>query len=118
MARILIAEDELHISKLVEFKLSKEGHEIHVAHDGKEAIESLDSEWDLIILDVMMPHFDGWEVLKRVRENQTTQNIPVLMLTAKGSADLDSAMKLDVTQYLKKPFDPNELASVVSKMIQ
>ena len=118
MKKILLAEDEDHIARLIHFKLSKEGHDVTIARNGKEAIDSLKTKkWDLIILDVMMPIFDGWEVLKNVRSDSEIKNLPVLMLTAKGQQkDKVNAVQLGATDYLKKPFDPNELAQVVKKL--
>lgn len=114
MSKIILAEDEAHISKLIEYKLAKEGHSVTTAKNGKEALELLNGgeTWSLVILDVMMPFHDGWEVLRefRARDAQT----PVLMLTAKGS-ELDRAksVELGATRFLRKPFDPAELADVV-----
>ncbi len=117
---ILLAEDEEHISKLVAFKLTREGFSVTVARNGQEAKDQLPSKrWSLIILDVMMPICDGWEVLRTVRASPGHAALPVLMLTAKSyQQDMANAAELGATRFLKKPFDPVELAAVVRKMVQ
>lgn len=120
MIEILLAEDEEHIAKLVAFKIGKEGHTVTVARNGQEAIDLLTVKpWALIILDVMMPLCDGWQVLKKIRQEPKCANLPVLMLTAKGNQqDYANAAELGATQFLKKPFDPAELVSVINKLVR
>lgn len=115
---ILIAEDEEHIAKLIEFKLNKEGYSVSIAKNGQEAIDLLPSKnWALLILDVMMPVKDGLAALKEVRSSKDFSALPVLMLTAKGQQkDMANAAELGATHYLKKPFDPAELAKVVKDL--
>lgn len=117
MNRILLAEDEEHIARLIEFKLKKEGHQVRVARNGVEALEFFpEAEWSLIILDVMMPILDGWQVLKEVRTKNP--DVPILMLTAKSSeTDINRSTELGATRFLKKPFDPAALARVVKECI-
>jgi DNA-binding response OmpR family regulator len=119
--RILLAEDEAHIAKLVEFKLTKAGYKIEVALNGAAAVERLKKEptgFKLVILDVMMPEMDGWEVLRFIRSDAAFKALPVLMLTAKGhQKDMANAAELGATQFLKKPFDPSELAELVKRLL-
>jgi DNA-binding response OmpR family regulator len=117
--RILLAEDEEHIAKLVAFKLAREGYEVTVARNGQEAIDRLPLErWSLVILDVMMPIRDGWQVLKAVRAEPSLSGVPVLMLTAKSyHQDMANAAELGATQFLKKPFEPGHLAATVKQLI-
>lgn len=117
MNRILLAEDEEHIALLIEFKLKKEGHSVCVARNGIEALERWpEGGWSLVVLDVMMPILDGWNVLKEIR--RTDSKVPVLMLTAKSSeTDVSKSVELGATRFLKKPFDPAELALVVKECI-
>lgn len=116
--KVLLAEDEEHIAKLIRFILVKEGFDVTHAKDGQEAVDLLTKEkWNLITLDVMMPHVDGWGVLKAIRSKPEMNSIPVLMLTAKGQKDDESvAQGLGATDYLKKPFDPKELARVAKEL--
>ncbi len=116
---ILLAEDDQQIARLVQFKLDREGFNVVIAEDGKEAIDYLLArKWALIILDVMMPVHDGWYVLKKLRQF-TEIHIPVLMLTAKSyhSKDIANAAELGASQFLRKPFDPNELAAQVKRIV-
>lgn len=117
--KVLLAEDESHIAKLVEFKLNKDGMDVTWAKNGAEAIAILEQEghWDLVILDVMMPICDGWEVLKKIRGDGRWSALPVLMLTAKGhQRDMANAAELGATHFLKKPFDPVELSSLAQRL--
>lgn len=115
---ILLAEDEEHIAKLVAFKLSKEGFAVTIARNGQEAIDRLrEKPWKLFILDVMMPYKDGWQVLREIQASPELKAIPILMLTAKTyQKDMANAAELGATQFLKKPFDPTELATTVRRM--
>lgn len=116
---ILLAEDDRQIARLVEFKLSREGFNVVIAQNGKEAIDLLGVRlWSLIILDVMMPICDGWEVLRTLRAS-LQPHIPVLMLTAKSyqQKDISNAAELGATEFLRKPFDPNDLASHVKRLV-
>ena len=117
--KILLAEDEASIARLVEFKLSREGYDVFIAKNGQVAIEHLFSQpWSVLILDIMMPVLDGWEVLKKVRAIESLKSLPVLMLTAKGQQkDLASAIELGANEFLRKPFDPDELVEVVKKLL-
>jgi DNA-binding response OmpR family regulator len=116
---ILLAEDEEHIARLVAYKLAREGYAVEHARDGMEALTWLpDRPWSLVILDVMMPLLDGWEVLRRIRAEPATHAVPVLMLTAKSQQrDLANAAELGATRFLGKPFDPAELARTVREMV-
>src|SRR5207249_11306814 len=85
MARILIAEDEANIFKLVSFRLKHLGHEVIWAQNGGQALEAArEQSPDLILLDVLMPVFDGFQVLNKLKADVDTQPIPVVMLTARG----------------------------------
>ncbi len=115
---ILLAEDEEQIAKLISYKLSLEGYSVFLAKNGQEAIDHFGSrDWSLLILDIMMPIRDGWQVLKDLRSSQWAK-VPVLVLSAKGNQkDITNASELGATQYLRKPFDPSELAQLVKKMV-
>ena len=115
--RILLAEDEEHIAKLILFKLNKEGFSVGWAKDGNEALSLVQTDtWDAIVLDVMMPYLDGWRVLEQLREDQNST--PVLMLTAKGTEDdISKSIELGATRFLKKPFNPAELVEVLNEML-
>jgi DNA-binding response OmpR family regulator len=118
--KILLAEDEEHIAKLVAFKLGREGYDVTVARNGQEAIDQLVAQpWSLLILDVMMPICDGWQVLKQARATPGVAAVPVIMLTAKSyQQDMANAAELGATRFIKKPFEPATLATAVRKLIE
>ncbi len=106
--RILLIEDEVKIARFIELELKYEGYVVEVCHDGKEGLsKALDSNFDLILLDVMLPKLNGFEVLRRFRKNFDT---PVIMLTAKDDT-MDKVMGLDIgaDDYVTKPFAIEEL---------
>jgi two-component system, OmpR family, alkaline phosphatase synthesis response regulator PhoP len=109
--RILVADDEPHILRLIQLNLERAGIEVVTARDGVEALEKLYSQdIDLVILDVMMPRKDGFEVLKEIRKDPQFESLFVIMLTAK---DQDYAMfeayHFGADMYLTKPFNPLEI---------
>ena len=115
---ILVVDDERNIIELVRLYLRSEGFQVESANDGVEALEKVASiHPDLIILDLMMPQMDGWEVCRRLREQNG--RIPVIMLTAK-SDDVDKIVGLDMgaDDYLAKPFNPRELVSRVKAVLR
>ena len=118
--RILVVDDERHIVRLVQVNLERAGYEVLTAYDGVEALEKVKSEDpDMVVLDVMMPRMDGFEVLKNLQANPQTQNIPVIMLTAKAQdADIFKGWASGVSSYLTKPFNPRELLVFVERIFQ
>ena len=118
--RILVVDDERHIVRLVEVNLQRAGYEVLTAYDGVEALEKIKADKpEMIILDVMMPRMDGFEVLKDLRANPDTKDIPVIMLTAKAQdADIFKGWSSGVDSYLTKPFNPRELLAFVQRIFQ
>jgi len=116
--KILAVDDEKNIVRLVQINLERQGYEVITANDGKEALEKVDSERpDLVVLDVMMPYMDGFEVLQNLRRNPSTREIPVIMLTAKAQdQDVFKGWQSGVDCYLTKPFNPMELVSFVKRI--
>ena len=116
--KILAVDDEKHIVRLVQVNLERAGYEVVIANDGKEALEKVQAENpDLVVLDVMMPYMDGFEVLQNLRRNPATRDIPVIMLTAKAQdADVFKGWQSGVDCYLTKPFNPMELLSFVKRI--
>lgn len=118
MAKILIADDEDRLRKLVCDFLKKEGLQTVEAADGKEALELFeqDAEIDLIILDVMMPKYDGWAVCRIIRKSSS---IPIIMLTARGEeADELFGFELGADEYISKPFSPQVLVARVLALLR
>jgi two-component system alkaline phosphatase synthesis response regulator PhoP/two-component system response regulator VicR len=118
--KILAVDDERHIVRLVQVNLEREGYTVVTAYDGKEALEKVEAEQpDLIVLDVMMPYMDGFEVLQNLKKNQATREIPVIMLTAKAQdADVFRGWQSGVDCYLTKPFNPQELKAFVKRIFK
>jgi len=115
--KLLIVEDETDLRQALAMGLSDEGYAIDSAEDGEEGLyKAINWEYDAIVLDIMMPKMDGWEVLKRLREEKTT---PVLILTARG--DLDDRVKgldLGSDDFLVKPFEMAELTARLRALIR
>jgi diguanylate cyclase (GGDEF)-like protein len=112
---ILVVDDDLDIARYVELNLSLEGFTVHVAHDGTEAVQkALALRPDAVLLDVMMPGLDGYEVCRRLRSNARTSHSAIIMLTAKAlSADTVVGLTSGADDYISKPFDPPELVARV-----
>jgi DNA-binding response OmpR family regulator len=117
--RILIADDEPALMRLLEFVLGRRGFIIQGVTNGNAAVEVLKAESpDLVILDVMMPGLDGYEVLTFIRETPRLEGLPVVMLTARAQLDdIQRGLTLGADAYLAKPFDPEELLSVVESLL-
>ncbi len=118
--KILAVDDERHIVRLVQVNLERQGYQVVTAFDGKEALEKIEAEMpDLVVLDVMMPYMDGFEVLQTIRKNPNTRDLPVIMLTAKAQdADVFRGWQQGVDCYLTKPFNPMELITFVRRIFK
>lgn len=117
MTRILVVDDDPNIRELVNYFMRQEGLDVLEAADGLDALRILaDNKVDLVILDLMMPGMDGWELCRKLRE-QT--DLPLLMLTAKGeTAQIVKGFELGTDDYLVKPFDPMVLAARVKALLK
>ena len=117
--RILVVDDEIYIVHILDFSLGMEGYEVLTALDGEQALERLKSERpDLIVLDIMMPKVDGYEVCRTIKSNPETQHIPVILLSAKGR-NVDQKMGFDVgaDDYITKPFSPRKLVERINALL-
>lgn len=116
--KILVVDDERHIVRLIQVNLERNGYQVVSAFDGKDALKKVEAERpDLVVLDVMMPHMDGFEVLKRLQANPATRGIPVVMLTAKAQdIDIFKGWSSGVSAYLTKPFNPLELITFIKRI--
>lgn len=117
--KILVCDDERHIVRLIQVNLERQGWEVVTAFDGKEGLEKIRSEKpNLVVLDVMMPYMDGFEVLKSLRREPDTEALPVIMLTAKAQdKDVFEGYHYGADMYLTKPFNPMELVTFVKRII-
>jgi len=109
--KILIAEDDQLMIKMLEFRLKKDGHEVIITHDGREAVKKLDDfQPDLVITDIMMPYLSGLEVVSAVKKRYPT-GTPVIILSGMGQENVVlEAFQLGADDYMTKPFSPNELS--------
>lgn len=116
MARILAVDDEQSIRKLVSVTLEGRGYEVDTAADGQEALEKATAtKPDLVVLDIMMPKMDGWEVARRLRDDEQTKGIPIIFLSAAGQFESQlHGLESGSADYLTKPFTPSELADLVT----
>lgn len=116
--KILIAEDEPIMRKTLEMRLKKDGHEVIVAADGREALQQLAlSDPDLVITDIMMPYASGLEIVGAVKQ-EGKRRIPVIILSAMGQENVVvEAFSLGADDFMTKPFSPNELAIRVKRFM-
>ncbi len=119
MKTILVVDDERDIVDVIKYNLQKEGYTVLTARNGKEALELAPRQPQLILLDIMMPEFDGLEVLKRLKRSERLRNIPVIFLTAKGS-DLDEVLGLELgaDDYIVKPISIPKLIARVKNVLR
>ena len=119
-ARILVVEDERDIAALVVYHLTKEGYRVRTAQGGHEALEAMAAERpDLIVLDLMLPGFSGYEVLTAMRRRPEWVEVPVIVLTARREeTDRIKGLELGADDYLTKPFSPRELVLRVSAVLR
>lgn len=118
--RILVADDEPHIGRIIQMKLEQGPFEVVLAEDGEAALEAIerDPEIALVVLDLMMPKLSGLDVLARVRANESTRTLPTVILTAAGEEDQErNAMRLGATEFLTKPFSPKKLYTMVAQLL-
>jgi DNA-binding response OmpR family regulator len=120
VTKVLIVDDEAPIRLLCRVNLEPEGMEVLEAADGQSGLETARAELpDVILLDVMMPGMDGWEVAERLIDDETTHEIPLVFLTARAELrDRARGLELGGVDYITKPFNPTELASVVEHLLE
>lgn len=118
----VVVEDDQIIVKLLEHMLTRNGFEVQTALNGKEAVafmENLPTTPDLILLDVMLPYLDGFELITKIREHATWNEVPVIMLTAKSQEqNIVRALDKGANDYVVKPFRPGELMSRIRRVMK
>jgi len=117
MSKVLVVDDDAHIRELVRIFLEREGLDVYEAANGQQALTKLETvRADLVILDVMMPEMDGWELCRRLRQGG---DLPLLILTAKGETnDKVKGFQLGTDDYLVKPFEPAEMVARVKALMK
>jgi len=120
MSTILVVEDSVAQQAMMKDLLEDSGLEVMVASDGIEALKTLQGHPpDLVLLDIVMPNMNGYEVCRRIKANLATQNVPVVMCSAKGEEfDRYWGMKQGADAYIAKPFQPTELVGTVKQLLQ
>ena len=118
--RILIADDEPNILISLEFLMKREGFDVEVAVDGEAALEAIAAHVpDLILLDVMLPKKDGFEVCQQIRTNPAWQSIKIIMLTAKGrDTQIAKGLALGADNYMTKPFSIKDLVTEIKHLLE
>ncbi|MCT4621346.1 MAG: response regulator transcription factor [Marinisporobacter sp.] len=117
---VLVVDDEQHIIELIQFNLESHGYEVITSENGEDAIAVAEEKMpDVIILDLMLPGIDGFEACKRIRSNEKTRKIPIIMLTAKGE-EMDKVLGLELgaDDYLTKPFSVRELIARIKAVLR
>lgn len=117
---VLVADDEPHIGRIIKMKLEQGPFRVSLAYDGREALEILEHEPDigLVMLDLMMPHLSGLDVLAAMRKDQRWRDIPCIILTAAGQEQQHtSAMALGANDFLTKPFSPKKLYARAAELV-
>ena len=122
MAResVLVVDDERDILELVKYNLDKEGYQVTVVATGEDALAATRTKMpDMVVLDLMLPGVDGLEVCRRLKSDVKTRNIPIIMLTAKGTeADVVAGLELGASDYLTKPFSPRVLTARIKAVLR
>ena len=116
---ILIVDDQLSVRNVLQALLTKQGYNLAFANNGQEALkQAAELTPDLILLDVMMPDMDGWDVYQQMKADDRTRDIPVIIVTAKAQ-NIDKVLGLHIAKvedYIAKPFSPDELVASVTKI--
>ncbi len=118
--RILVVDDEIYIVHILEFTLTMEGYEVLTASDGEEALRRVEQDRpDLVVLDIMMPKVDGYEVCRRLREDEEFRTLPVILLSAKGRPiDRETGLEVGADDYIVKPFSPRRLLEKIRDLLE
>ncbi|MHC4149555.1 MAG: response regulator [Planctomycetota bacterium] len=117
--RVLVVDDEIHIIHVVAIKLRNNGYEVIAAENGAEALKlACEDKPDIIVTDFQMPVMTGLELVRQLRSNEATRDVPVIMLTARGFAVEDKEVKdLEISEFLSKPFSPKELLRCIEDIL-
>jgi CheY-like chemotaxis protein len=118
LGRVLVVDDDDVIRQLITVNLELEGFEVETAMDGQDCLDRVkEVRPDVVTLDIMMPRMDGWETAVKLREDPETADVKVVLLSARAQeADVQRGSRIGVDAYLTKPFDPDELITVVRRL--
>ena len=115
VSRVLVVEDESDVAEMIRYNLQKEGYDVRLAGNGTDALrEARDVRPDVILLDIMVPHLNGWEICRRLKQDRDTRAIPVIMVTGRvEEGDKVLGFEMGADDYVTKPFSPRELVARV-----
>ena len=119
-AKVLAVDDDPTIQRLLQVNLEMEGYDVRLASDGEEAVQAAQEfEPDIILLDIMMPKLDGWQVCEKLKADPTFAKTPIVFLSARAQdADVDKGLELGAEAYITKPFDPIDLIDLVEELLR
>lgn len=116
--RILVVDDEPELVEMIKLRLEANDYDVITAYDGEQALDIVKEKPDLILLDIIMPKIDGYEVAARLKQSDRTSSIPIIMLTAKGQVeDVEKSYAVGAIDYIVKPFDPRLLLEKIRKSL-
>lgn len=120
MSRILVVDDDKQIVRLIQSYLERAGHQVLTAYDGETALHTIRRERpDLVVLDLMLPNRDGWDITRTVRSDASLANMPIIMLTARiEDTDKIVGLELGADDYIAKPFNPHEVVARVRAVLR
>ncbi|MCG8515471.1 MAG: response regulator transcription factor [Halanaerobiales bacterium] len=119
LKKILVIDDEENIRELIKFNLETAGYKVELAADGQQGLDKLNNSIDLVVLDLMLPIIDGLSVCRTIRGNEDYQQLPIIMLTAKGGeVDRILGLEMGADDYLTKPFSPRELVARIKAVLR
>ena len=115
LGRVLVVEDERDVAELIRYNLGKEGYDVVVTASGIDAVkQAREARPDIVLLDIMVPHLNGWEVCRRLKQDAETRAIPVIMVTGRAEeGDKVLGFEMGADDYVTKPFSPRELVARV-----
>ena len=120
LKRVVYLEDESDMVELVRIILGREGYHVEGVREGQVGLQAIKEELpDIILLDLMMPDMDGWEIFRQIKNDEATMNIPIIVITAKAQT-VDKVLGLEIAKvddYISKPFRPHELVERVEKVL-
>lgn len=119
MKKILLVDDEVDILEFLKYNLEQDNFEVLVSSNGKDALKKISQNPDLIVLDIMMPEMDGFEVYEQIKKNKVYQDIPIIFLTAKsGETDEIKGLDLGASDYIQKPISPKKLIARIKSNLR
>ena len=119
MKKILLVDDEVDILEFLKYNLEQDNFEVLVSNNGKDALKKISQNPDLIVLDIMMPEMDGFELYQQIKKNKVYQDIPIIFLTAKsGETDEIKGLDLGASDYIQKPISPKKLIARIKSNLR